>query len=248
MFSLDEIQAGLKSQEFFLEYLPTMSLSDNRCVGAETLIRWRHDNRVVPPLEFIPLVEYTPISGTLTYWVLETVAKELGGWIREHDDIHISINVPPELLGRGGLRYTAEKSNLQGLTGKFMLEITERGLPDALGVAAIATASRSGVLIALDDVDVNQANLVVLSRLNAAVVKVDKSFADRMLQQDWTPQDIDGLAALIHTGNCKVIVEGIETAVQVEILKEAGVELVQGFYFSRPLPAAEFIDYYSAHH
>jgi sensor c-di-GMP phosphodiesterase-like protein len=112
MFSLDEINAGLKSQEFFLEYLPTMSLSDNRCVGAETLIRWRHGDRVVPPLEFIPLVENTPLSGTLTYWVLETVAKELGGWMRDHDGIHISINVPPELLGRGGLRYTAEKSNL----------------------------------------------------------------------------------------------------------------------------------------
>jgi sensor c-di-GMP phosphodiesterase-like protein len=203
---------------------------------------------VVPPLEFIPLVENTPLSGTLTYWVIETVAKELGDWMRAHDDIRISINVPPELLGRGGLRYTAEKSNLQGLAGKLMLEVTERGLPDALGVAAIATARKGGVLIALDDVDLDQANLVVLSRLQAAVVKVDKSFADRMLRNDWTHQDIAGLSALIHTGTCKVIVEGVESAVQVAILKEAGVELAQGFYFSQSLPVAEFIDYYSAHH
>jgi sensor c-di-GMP phosphodiesterase-like protein len=225
-----------------------MSLSDNRCVGAETLIRWRHGDRVVPPLEFIPLVENTPLSGTLTYWVLETVAKELGGWMRDHDGIHISINVPPELLGRGGLRYTAEKSNLQGLAGKLMLEVTERGLPDALGVAAIAAARESGILIALDDVDMNQANLVVLSRLQAAVVKIDKSFADRMLQENWTRQDIDGLSALIQTGSCKIIVEGVESAAQVAILKDAGVEMAQGFYFSQPLPVAEFIDYYSVHH
>jgi sensor c-di-GMP phosphodiesterase-like protein len=248
MFSLDEIRAGLTSQEFFLEYLPTISLSDDRCVGAETLIRWRHGDQVVSPLEFIPLVEDTPLSGPLTYWVIETVGKELGDWMRHHDGIRISINVPPELLGRGGLQLAAEKSNMQDLGGKLMLEVTERGLPDALGVAGIANTRNTGVLIALDDVDLDRANLVVLSRLQAAVVKVDKSFADRMLQQDWTHEDIEGLAALIHAGSCRVIVEGIETAAQIAILKEAGVQMAQGFYFSRPLPAAEFMDYFSVHH
>jgi EAL domain-containing protein (putative c-di-GMP-specific phosphodiesterase class I) len=115
-------------------------------------------------------------------------------------------------------------------------------------VAAIAAARESGILIALDDVDMNQANLVVLSRLQAAVVKIDKSFADRMLQENWTRQDIDGLSALIQTGSCKIIVEGVESAAQVAILKDAGVEMAQGFYFSQPLPVAEFIDYYSVHH
>jgi sensor c-di-GMP phosphodiesterase-like protein len=247
MFSFDELNAGLKAQEFFLEYLPTISLSDNRCVGAETLIRWRHDNRVVQPLEFIPQVENTPLSGTLTYWVMETAAKELGGWMRGVDSIRISINVPPEILGRGGLRYAAEKSNWQGLTSKFMLEVTERGMPDALGMAALDIARRSNVLIALDDVDMDQANLVVLSRIQASVIKLDKSFADRMLREDWTDRDIEGLAALVHTGNCRVIVEGVETAAQVAILKNAGAQMAQGFYFSRPLPAAEFMDFYTAH-
>jgi sensor c-di-GMP phosphodiesterase-like protein len=247
MFSLDEIHAGLKQEEFFLEYLPTISLSDDRCVGAEALIRWRHEERVVQPLEFVPVVENTPLSGTLTYWVMETVAKELGDWMREQDDIRVSINVPPEVLGRGGLRYAAEKSNWQGLAGKFMLEVTERGLPDALGLAALDAARRSDVLIALDDVDVEQANLFVLSRISAGVIKLDKSFADRMLRQDWTDSQIDGLAALINSGNCRVIAEGVETALQVTILKDAGVQMAQGFYFSPPLPAAAFIDYHSAH-
>jgi sensor c-di-GMP phosphodiesterase-like protein len=247
MFSLDEIHAGLKSQEFFLEYLPTISLTDNRCVGAETLIRWRHGKRVVPPLEFIPLVENTPLSGTLTYWVIETVAKELGDWMRDQDGIRISINVPPEVFGRGGLQYAAEKSNLHDLGSKLMLEVTERGLPDALGVAALDAARRGDVLIALDDVDIDQANLVVLSRLHSAVIKLDKSFADRMLQPHGALRHIDSLAALMQTGSCRVVVEGIETAAQVDLLKQAGVQMAQGFYFSRPLPAADFIDYYSAH-
>jgi sensor c-di-GMP phosphodiesterase-like protein len=76
---------------------------------------------------------------------------------------------------------------------------------------------------------------------------LDKSFADRMLRQDWTDSQIDGLAALINSGNCRVIAEGVETALQVTILKDAGVQMAQGFYFSPPLPAAAFIDYHSAH-
>jgi sensor c-di-GMP phosphodiesterase-like protein len=247
MVSLDEINAGLKAKEFFLEYLPTISLIDNRCVGAETLVRWRRGNRVVPPLEFVPLMENTPMSGTLTYWVFEQVAKELGAWMRKHEDIHIGINVPPEVLGRGGLRLAAEKSGWQDLAGKLMLEVTERGLPDALGITGLANAKRAGILVALDDVDMNAAHLVVLSRIHTDVIKLDKSFADRMLHQDWQVEEIDALAALINTGACKIIVEGIETAFQAGIAKDAGIQLAQGFYFSQPLPAAGFMDYFSVH-
>lgn len=166
--------------------------------------------------------------------------------MRDHEGVHIGINIPPELLGRGGLRYAAEKSNMREIAGKIMMEVTERGLPDALGIAAITQAKRAGVLIALDDVDLNEANLVVLSRIHTDVLKLDRSFADRMLQKDCTHQNIDGLAALIHTG-CTVIVEGVETATQVEILKAAGIQMAQGFYFSMPLAAADFIEYFSAH-
>jgi len=77
VITLDAIQAGLTQGEFFLEYLPTVSLADNRCVGAEALARWRRPSGVVTPDVFIPLIEQTPLSGLLTYWVIETVAKEL---------------------------------------------------------------------------------------------------------------------------------------------------------------------------
>jgi sensor c-di-GMP phosphodiesterase-like protein len=246
MFSLDQIRAGFEAKEFFVEYLPTISLADNRCVGGETLVRWQLPDRVVRPIEFIVPLENTTLSGTLTYWIIETVASELGAWMRE-EDVHISINVPPEILGRGGVRYAIEKSNLLGLNRKLMVEVTERGLPDALGIAAIAEAECAGLLVALDDVDMNEANLVVLSRLRTDVVKFDKRFADRLLRPDWARQDIDGLAALIQTGGFKVIVEGVESADQVAILKEAGVQMAQGFYFSKPLAAAKFIEYFSAH-
>src|SRR4051812_23387870 len=163
MITLDSMRTGLTRGEFFLEYLPTVSLDDGRCVGAEALIRWRRPTGVVPPNEFIPLAENTPLSGLITYWVMETAAAELGGGLRENDDIHLGINVPPEVLGRGGLEYVATKSGLKEVARKIVLEVTERGIPDKLGADALAAATRQGVRVALDDVDAGAANLVVLS-------------------------------------------------------------------------------------
>src|SRR5881394_3003390 len=100
---LAAVRTGLEAGEFYLEYLPIVALATGRCVGCEALARWRRPAGVVMPDDFIPLVEGTPLSGLLTYWVIETVARELGDFMRSQDDIVVGINVPPELLGRGGL-------------------------------------------------------------------------------------------------------------------------------------------------
>src|SRR5437763_14549368 len=101
MYSFAQVKAALDHENFFLEYMPTMSLSEGRCVGAETLIRWQNGATVIYPADFIPAIESTPLSGLITYWVIETVAKELLAWLREQNRIRISINVPPEVIGRG---------------------------------------------------------------------------------------------------------------------------------------------------
>ena len=103
MIDLNDIRAGLDNDEFFLEYLPIISLKNNQCVGAEALIRWQRPSGVVPPLDFIPIVENTILSGPITYWVIETAAQELGDWLRTNNNIHLSFNIPPEILGRGSL-------------------------------------------------------------------------------------------------------------------------------------------------
>jgi sensor c-di-GMP phosphodiesterase-like protein len=247
MYTFTEIQAALHRGEFFLEYMPTMSLLDDRCVGAEALIRWQHGDTVVYPSAFIPAIECTPLSGLITYWVIETVSKELHAWLREQDAVRISINVPPEIIGRGGIAYSARQSKLADVTDKLMLEVTERGLLDALGILGINQAANGNVLVALDDLVVNDASLLVLSRVSSSVVKLDKSFADEMLQADWADQKIAGIAALIKSGNLRVIAEGIETARQVEILLDAGVQMAQGWYFSRSLRAGDFMDYFARH-
>jgi sensor c-di-GMP phosphodiesterase-like protein len=247
MYRFKEITEALGRGEFFLEYMPTISLSDGRCVGAEALIRWQRDDTVIYPSDFIPRVEGTPFAGLISYWVIETIAKELHQWLREQNQVRISMNVPPEIIGRGGLAYTAIRERLTDVLDKLMIEVTERGLLDAIGVFAINRAVGSNLLIALDDLVLNDASLLVLSRLECHVVKLDKSFADEMLLPDWTNKKISGIAALIKSGHLRVIAEGVETVRQVEILKKAGVQMAQGWYFSRSLRAADFIDFF-AHH
>jgi sensor c-di-GMP phosphodiesterase-like protein len=247
MIDLEMIRAGLDRNEFFLEYLPIVSLEPERCVGAEALLRWQRSTGVVFPDDFVRLVENTPLSGLLTYWVIDRVAAEMGDWLRKHDGVEMHINVPPEILGRGGLEYAAQKSGLYDVRHKLVLEITERGVPDQLGLHAIDLAARQGVRVALDDVRIDPASVMVLSRCNAQIIKIDKSVLLDNGVEGAMPRWAEALSVLLKTTDLEVIAEGVETAEQLAMLKTAGVRRVQGHYFSHPLRAAAFLDYCSNH-
>jgi sensor c-di-GMP phosphodiesterase-like protein len=246
VIDLDAISDGLARDEFYLEYLPTITLADGRCVGAEALIRWRRPDGVVQPHDFIPLVENTPLSGVITYWVMETAAAELGAWLHLHTDVHLSINVPPEILGRGGLEYAAVKSGLRDVARKLVLEVTERGIPDKLGMDALAAAARFGVRVALDDVSVSGANMIVLSRCHVEIIKLDRALVAEIGRPGDPPGWLAALAALLRSSDLEVIAEGVETAAQLDVLRAAGVKMGQGYLFSPPLRAGEFIAFHHA--
>ncbi len=246
MIDLDSIRTALAVGEFFLEYLPTISLSTGKCIGAEALIRWRHENKIIQPLDFIPFTENTPLSGLITYWVIDTVAAEMSEWLRANPDVHISLNVPPEILGRGGMEYVANKAGLLELASQLVLEITERGVPDLMGVEAINNIWGLGVPVALDDLTLNGgANLAVLARCNFHIAKIDSSLIAQINPECPAPQWLQDIAAMLTTSSrLMIIAEGIETELQIETLKMANIQAVQGFIFSKPIPAAEFISFH----
>jgi EAL domain-containing protein (putative c-di-GMP-specific phosphodiesterase class I) len=243
MIDLDDIAAGLVRGEFFLEYLPTVSLLDGTCVGAEALVRWRRPSGIVQPDDFIPLVECTPLSGLLTYWVIDVVAAELCGWLRANPGVHVSINVPPEILGRGGLAYAGDKSGLSKFARQVVLEITERGVPDQLGLEAMAKGmSMMGVRFALDDVAMNGTNLALLTRCPFNIIKISRTVVQQIRPDTPHPTWLQGLGAVLGGMQVDVIAEGVETAYQAETLRTAGIRLAQGFHFSRPISAAGLLE------
>ena len=179
----------------------------------------------------------------LTYWVLETVSKELGDWFLDHSDVSIDVNVPPEILGRGGLEYAAIKTGVSGLRNQITLEVTERGIPDNVGMTGLEAASKSGVRIALDDVTLSSTHLVILSRCTLDLIKLDKSLTDNRVRSRLAPvaQRLVGLAAI----NARRSHRRIETEIQARALQAAGVSMAQGYYFSQPISAEKLKAYYS---
>ncbi|SBO44045.1 EAL domain-containing protein [Cyanobium sp. NIES-981] len=245
MIELKDFEDGLSRGEFFLEYQPIVSLQDLRCIGAEALIRWRRPSGVLMPGQFMPCAENTPASGVLTYWVMETAIAELLPWLEDHPGCHLAINVPPEILGRGGLYHYGMKTDLQKRPRQLILELTERGLPDHLALQGLSSARDLGVRIALDDVTLmGGANLAALSRCPFDIIKVDRSLVGLISPGDALPNWLEGISALIRSSELMLVAEGVETAHQLRVLQDYGIQAAQGFLFSRPLAAPELISFH----
>lgn len=241
-----QIYAALQDGEFELHYLPTMRLADRRCVGAEALIRWRRDGALVMPDEFIPRVERTGLVGLITYWVIDTLAVQMRDWLLAHPQAHLSINVPPDVLGRGGIEYVGARAGLADLREQIVLEVTERGVPDAQGVEALDHMARGGVRIALDDVRMDGANLALLARCRFHYIKLDAPLVAGLAAEPQPPW-LRSLRALLAQAPLQVVAEGVETDAQAALLADAGIALGQGHLFSPALPAAAFREFHARH-
>lgn len=240
------VHQAILGNELYLEYMPTIALQDGeRCVGCEALVRWRRGQEIVRPDLFVPVVENTPVSGLLTYWVIHKVAEELGDWLRKHRSAHVGINVPPEVLGRGGLEYASRKASLFDIRRQIILEITERGVPDRLGLNELVDLADEEILVAVDDMNTEESNFILLSRLPLPIIKLDKRFVDR-LDVEPVRRRLEEISAFIRIGEHYVIAEGVETATQADLLRHAGVQYAQGWLFSKSIRVDEFIAFHAA--
>jgi sensor c-di-GMP phosphodiesterase-like protein len=240
---LSTLQSAFAAREFFVVYQPIVALDDRHCIGAEALIRWRRNGAVIEAREFMGLTDRTPLSGTITYWVIDTVASELGDWLGRHAEAHIAINVPPEILGRGGVDYAASKSGLRERARQIIFEITERGVPDQLGLDALNSIAETGARVALDDTTLSGANLALLTRCRFDLIKIDPTLVAQLEPGRLHPDWLDGLAALLSATQLQVVAEGVEHEFQAQVLAENGVQFAQGRFFAPPLAADELIRY-----
>jgi sensor c-di-GMP phosphodiesterase-like protein len=243
----DRLRSALDDGEFFLEYQPIVMLKDRHCVGGEALVRWRREDGILAASEFVPAMDNTPLAGELTYWVIDTVAAELGEWLAAHTAARITINVPPEILGRGGLAYAARRSGLSARRGQIVLEIVERGVPDRLGLEALNLMAERGVCLALDDVTLTGANLAVLSRCKFEIIKIERRLIEHLSDSTPQPEWLSGIEALLKISPLRIIAEGVESEYQATTLSAAGVAMAQGYLFSKALPARDFINFYDEH-
>jgi diguanylate cyclase (GGDEF)-like protein len=237
-----ELEAALRRAipgELVPHYQPVVSLDDGRIVGAEALVRWCRDGELVPPGEFIPLAEQSGLVVALGGWMLEEACHEAARW----DGGRVSVNVSGRQVAQGSLVATVARAlEASGLEPhRLQLELTESVLMEDVErhVALLHELKGLGVGLALDDFGKGYSSLSYLHRFPFDRIKIDRAFVGRL------PGDPVGLAivsAVLSFGRAldmDVVAEGIENPEQLEVLRELGCEYAQGFFFHRPMGAAQ---------
>ena len=237
------MRRGLEAEEFVLHYQPQVDIRTGRITGAEALVRWNHPEKgLLYPGAFVPLAEQSGLIGALGEFVIAAACEQVAAWRAEGmPDLTVAVNVSASQL-RGGLaEYVTRVLRLAGIPGRYLeLELTESAALDSLErtVEQIEELRDMGVTCSIDDFGTGYCGLSYLNRLPIDALKIDRSFITEL--SGGSDTIVTAVIALGHSLGLKVIAEGVETADQLAYLASRGCDEMQGFLFSRPVPADEF--------
>jgi diguanylate cyclase (GGDEF)-like protein/PAS domain S-box-containing protein len=244
-----QIESGLRhalgNGELILHYQPKFEIGSSRLVGAEALVRWKHPVRgMIPPIEFIPLAESTGLIVQVGEWVLEQACAQAAIWQRAGlPPFRLAVNVSAREFTASLPGRVAETLRRYRLDAHWLeLEITESTLMHDIEhvIAIMDRISALGVALSLDDFGTGYSSLSYLKRFPIDTLKIDRSFTTGIPQD---PSDCAIASTIIGMGRKlghRVIAEGVETLEQLEFLRQAGCDEVQGYLYGKPLPAYEF--------
>ena len=241
----DDLGEAVRRGEFNLVYQPQVDYRLKRITGVEALLRWSHPSgKMVPPDIFIPLAEQNGSIIAIGEWVLDQACRQLSEWHEQgFNDLRMAVNLSTVQLHHAGL--PAMITNLLG-THKLPpetleLEVTETGLMEDIAAAThnLHCLRRSGALIAIDDFGTGYSSLSYLKSLPLDKIKIDKSFVRDMAEDEGDTTIVRAIIQLGKSLGMLVIAEGVETAEQERYLIDEGCNEGQGYYYSKPLPAAE---------
>ena len=229
--------------EFVLYYQPKASCANGHITGAEALLRWNNPRRgIVSPDQFIPLLEETGLIVTVGRWVLEEACRQLKAWQDEGIALpSVSVNLSARQLQSDSLlKDIADTLASSGLRpGCLDLEITESMLMQNADTAirTLSGLKKMGVTISLDDFGTGYSSLAYLKRFPIDAVKVDRSFVRDIAADSDDASITRAVITMAHHLKLKVVAEGVETAAQLALLISHHCDIIQGYFFSRPLPA-----------
>jgi len=238
-----DLRVAVEAKQFELHYQPQLNSRDGRAVGVEALVRWRHpQNGLIFPAEFIPMAEETGLILQLGEWVLDEACRQLRAW-RDHGvkDVTIAVNLSAHQLHSPVLlEQVAQALEKNGLTGSDLeLEVTESvAMHDpAASISKLKALRDLGVRLSIDDFGTGYSSLSYLKLLPIHTLKLDQSFV-RDIETDSNDVAIcTATIALAHNLGLAVIAEGVETEAQRLLLTSHHCDFMQGYLFSRPLPA-----------
>lgn len=233
-------------EEFVVFYQPVVDVNTQMCTSCEALVRW--DSKALGfmgPGEFIPLAEYLGLITSIGDYVLEEACRRCKLWNDNgYPDFYINVNLSVvQLLQKNVVENIKRILDKTGVNPKnIVLEITESfAINDMQRVMDIITGLKKlGPRIALDDFGTGYSSLNYIKQLPLDIIKVDKTFIDDIVEDDYAQAFIKLIVDLSKTIGTKIVVEGVEHKEQFELLKSLGVDYIQGYYFGKPVPANIF--------
>lgn len=241
---IDKISMALQKHEFQPYYQPQYDAQSQKLIGAEALIRWKHpDGTVIMPGNFIPVSEIAGAIMYIDYYMFEEVCRQQHQWKKAgYTTLPISVNVSRHSL------YDKEfLQNYMAILKKYELdctdisiEITEGTLFNAIEISEklVNDLRNLGFHVLIDDFGMGYSSISMVKRFKASALKIDKSFVDDMSEEGRKMMTyIIGIARLMHM---KTVAEGVETKEQYEFLRDHDCDVIQGFYFAKPMPSYEF--------
>jgi diguanylate cyclase (GGDEF)-like protein len=242
---LSEFRRALDNDEILVFYQPIMHMGGTRVHGAEALVRWQHPELgLLPPSDFMPIVEQTGLIGPMTRHVLKRAVAQCAAWRRAGQEMTVSVNLSVRnLLDPDLASLLGDLLEIYGLTpSALQLEITESMLmsdPDR-SLTTLTRLSELGVGLSVDDYGTGYSSLANLRRLPIDELKIDRSFVSPMLSDESDLIIVRSTINLGHDLGLKVVAEGVEDEATLHRLGGLGCDLAQGYHFSKPLPPEAF--------
>lgn len=245
------MESALKNKEFKVVYQPKMYVKNEKLYGAEALVRWYKDGKMISPGKFIPLFEKNKFIMKLDLYIFEQVCKDMSLWKEKYNFVPtISINVSKEHFANENFidEYAKIVDKHKIERGKIDIEITESATTEEKvdTLKLLNSIKEKGFLVSIDDFGTGYSSLSMLQNMPIDIIKIDKIFVDKAdLNSD---NNIINYIMFIakHLG-VKTIVEGVETKEQVEFIKKIKSDIIQGYYYSKPISKEEFEIYFNEH-
>ena len=243
----NDLRHAIGYDEFHLFFQPKIRLDDDTIAMIEVLLRWQHPQRgLLMPGEFIPMAEETGLIAPIGRWVLGETCRQLRGWLDRHPQgmpLVACVNVSAGQLRYPGLlhevRSVLEESGIEARN--LVLEITESALVENMetSMTLLKELRSLGVRVALDDFGSDYSSLSYLMQLPVDFVKIDGSFARCLVESPRARVIVEAIISLAHALGLEAVGEGVESAEQLEHLRNMGCDLVQGYHLARPMPTEE---------
>lgn len=255
-FSLETaLRSAIEADGLQLAFQPLIELATGRVAGFEALARWRRDDgEMISPAEFIPVAEDSGLIVPLGQWVIQAAARTLADWKRANggDDVsaYIAVNVSAIQIARDDVATIVRRalSQHQVASDRLMIELTESAIigdPD-VALSVLRELKSLGTRIAMDDFGTGYSNLAYLQELPLDVLKIDRSFVDRMTQDKDKAAIVRTIQSLAEAMEMQTTAEGVETAEQAATLGAIGCTFGQGYYFARPMAPDDALAYWRA--